>query len=166
MKALCLLTFAAGVLTGSAASYYIVRKKYENIIDKEVTDVKETLKNYYDKKMETKSMKVENKKEDVSETESYKQVIKENYNDEVEEEPYEISSQQFGEFDDYRTETLFYYFGSGIITDEKDNKIDKPEELIGKDYKEILESAEDAYFRNENTKVDYEVIIQLNDEDE
>ena len=58
MKALCLLTFAAGILTGSAASYYIVRKKYEDIIDKEVTDVKETLKNYYDKKMETKSMKI------------------------------------------------------------------------------------------------------------
>ena len=166
MKALCLLTFAAGVLTGSAASYYIVRKKYEDIIDKEVTDVKETLKNYYDKKMETKSMKIENEKEDVSETESYKQVIKENYNDEVEEEPYEISDQQFGEFDDYRTETLFYYCGSGIITDEKDNKIDKPEELIGKNYKEVLESAEDSYFRNENTKVDYEVIVQLNDEDE
>ena len=111
-------------------------------------------------------MKIENEKEDVSETESYKQVIKENYNDEVEEEPYEISDQQFGEFDDYRTETLFYYFGSGIITDEKDNKIDKPEELIGKNYKEVLESAEDSYFRNENTKVDYEVIVQLNDEDE
>ena len=88
------------------------------------------------------------------------------YDDEVEEEPYEISDQQFGEFDDYRTETLFYYFGSGIITDEKDNKIDKPEELIGKNYKEVLESAEDSYFRNENTKVDYEVIVQLNDEDE
>ena len=128
MKALWLLTFAAGVLTGSAASYYIVRKKYEDIIDKEVTDVKETLKNYYDKKMETKSMKIENEKEDVSETESYKQVIKENYNDEVEEEPYEISDQQFGEFDDYRTETLFYYFGCRIITDKKYNIIDKPEE--------------------------------------
>lgn len=82
----------------------------------------------------------------------------------VEDTPYEISSDEFGEFDDYECITLTYFLDE-VLVDDQYQILDEPFELVG-DISliehDIGEFAEDCiYIRNDAKRCDFEIIYAL-----
>ncbi len=76
---------------------------------------------------------------------------------------YIITSEQFGEYNDYDMEDLTYY-SNGVVTDNFNNVIENPEELIGSAAYMMLTDEDnddftERFVRNENRKTDYEIDI-------
>ena len=82
----------------------------------------------------------------------------------VEDTPYEISSDEFGEFDDYECITLTYFLDE-VLVDDQYQILDDPIELVGDISSiehDIGEFAEDCvYIRNDAKHCDFEVIYAL-----
>ena len=87
-------------------------------------------------------------------------VIDEGYTAEEAEtkDPYVISSDEFGFFEDYEEITLTYY-ADDILADDQDRIIEDKESIIGRDALSRLTNTDDetVYVRNEKLKVDYEI---------
>ncbi len=72
-------------------------------------------------------------------------------------EPYKILPDQFSEFEDYSAIELTLY-SDGIITDDRDDIIDNPEELLGKGFMQLFEEGSDELFiRNDDRCTDYAI---------
>lgn len=72
-------------------------------------------------------------------------------------EPYKILPDQFSEFEDYSAIELTLY-SDGIITDDRDDIIDKPEELLGKGFRQLFDEGSDELFiRNDDRCTDYAI---------
>lgn len=176
------ITFAVGAAIGSAATWYALKEKYRRKADEEIESVKKAF--IYDKKRLTNCFESVNEElkrtvnvseddeNDNREYNDYHNIIKkENYCSYKEKEvdpvdknkPHVISPDDFGELDDYQTETLIYY-ADGYLVDENDDIIDDIDALIGKDsLNHFGEYEEDSVFvRNDKFKIDYEI---LRDED-
>lgn len=170
-----ILIFAAGAAIGSAVTWKLIKTKYEQIANEEIESVKE----FFGK----------DKKEEESESEKYiecgkaltegitdglKEVEKiceengyTNYSNVKKEEeemdidaPYVIAPEEFGELDDYETETLTYYKDK-VLADDWDNKIENVDDLVGEEsLTHFGEYEEDSvYVRNDTTKTDYEILL-------
>lgn len=154
-----ILTFVAGAVVGSAVTYKVVSERYEE----DIRSVKEVYSNK-EKEPVKKDTEPAPKKE-VASTE-YSKIL--NTNEYGAEEggkkmditPYFISIDEYGEMDDYEQVQLFYY-KDGVLADELDNVIKDVDDAIGEDSLEYLDECEDSvvFIRNENTKIDYEVLI-------
>lgn len=70
------------------------------------------------------------------------------------ERPYEISEEEFGEFEDYTTIGLTYY-SDGIVADERDLPLDDMERIIGSSWQDDFDTI--CYIRNDALKCDYEI---------
>ena len=82
----------------------------------------------------------------------------------VEDTPYEISSDEFGEFDDYECITLTYFLDE-VLVDDQYQILDEPISLVG-DISliehDVGEFAEDCiYIRNDAKRCDFEIIYAL-----
>ena len=72
-------------------------------------------------------------------------------------EPYKILPDQFSEFEDYSAIELTLY-SDGIITDDRDDIIDNPEELLGKSFRQLFDEGSDELFiRNDDRCTDYAI---------
>ena len=72
-------------------------------------------------------------------------------------EPYKILPDQFSEFEDYSAIELTLY-SDGIITDDRDDIIDNPEELLGKGFRQLFDEGSDELFiRNDDRCTDYAI---------
>lgn len=72
-------------------------------------------------------------------------------------EPYKIQPDQFSEFEDYSAIELTLY-SDGIITDDRDDIIDNPEELLGKSFRQLFDEGSDELFiRNDDRCTDYAI---------
>lgn len=82
--------------------------------------------------------------------------------------PYPITREDF--FDDkqwYDKLNYVYYKGDDILADDRDDAIDNPEELVGKDFREmfggiasyniIYDDPDVLYIRNEQCSIDFEI---------
>lgn len=74
--------------------------------------------------------------------------------------PYVISPYDYGEADDYDTESLVYY-ADGVLTDDNNNPIEDVEGTVGKDALNHFGEYEDdsVFVRNERLKIDYEILL-------
>ena len=74
--------------------------------------------------------------------------------------PYVIAPEEFGELDDYETETLTYYKDK-VLADDWDNRIENVDDLVGEEsLTHFGEYEEDSvYVRNDTTKTDYEILL-------
>ena len=79
-------------------------------------------------------------------------------------EPYVISPEDFDDHEDYDVVSLTYY-ADDVLTDERDNVIEHPEDLVGYDWASHFgEYEEDAlHVRNEKRKTDYEILQVFDD---
>ena len=79
---------------------------------------------------------------------------------ESEEEPYVISADEFGFFEDFETIMLIYY-ADDILADDADHIIEDKDETVGGDALSRLRNIDDedetVYVRDEKRKVDYEI---------
>lgn len=178
----CVSVFVVGAGIGSIVTWKFVKRKYEQIADEEIAKMRE----YYKEKCRTEddsadeqvvsSESTDEKKVEFTAEEKieYSDIIKkqgytsdeniEKGGDPVitKERPYVIPPEDFGEIDEYDTESLTYY-EDGVLTDSDDEIIDNVEELIGRDSLTHFGEYEDdsVFVRNDVLKRDFEILRDL-----
>ena len=155
--------FAAGAVIGSVVTWRLLKTKYEQIANEEIESVKEVF---------FKNKPTDEKKDDgdpmIAEyyTEAAKYHAEEEKNEEKGESkdmghdrPYTIPPSDFAELEDYEVETLLY-FQDEVLTDDDNNIIDNPDDIVGLTSLESFgEYEEDSvYVRNDKLKCDYEIL--------
>lgn len=168
-----ILAFIFGAAIGSVITWKLVKTKYEQRADEEISEMKE----YYSEKMEKKEAPAEEATEAPASDSpkkaanvKYKQIIEENNytNDTAEgandmsDKPYVISPDEFGEEDGYACVSLNYY-ADGVLTDDQDMPIEDADTLVGTDFADHFGEYEDdsVFIRNENESTDYEILRDL-----
>lgn len=181
------ISFVAGAVIGSTATYFIIKKRAQEKINIETgetrqyyMDLERELKAKYETKSEEETEKVEDKVS-IKKTEPFDSNAVSQYNkmaefyDKMERNdvkinkktmPYTISPDEFGEFDDY--EKIFLTRCSdGYIVDENFEVVDRASlDDIGVEYNmDSFGEYEDdiLHIRNEQLKTDFE-ITQIEDD--
>ena len=165
-----ILMFTLGAAAGSLLTWKFVEKKYKQIADEEIEAVREV----YRKRSGLTSEIVEPQLIKDGKEELTKQVQELNYiqKEEIKEDdlftvqteenegvaPYIISPEEYGDVNGYDARSWTLY-ADGVVSDEDDNVIGNPENIIGDCLDRFGEYDNDAIFiRNENLKCDYEVL--------
>lgn len=172
-----LLIFLAGTTIGGVSSWYFTKKKYEDILKKEIEDVK----SYYSKRSESKTSVEEVEPIDISnDADSYRSdepssISFSDYNDinrassklaesespRERELPYIINPYDFGFDPRYESSTLLYYPENDTLIDESTNDIIDDNSIVGDDIlRALAESMHDRtiYVRNDAISMEYEII--------
>ena len=168
MKVRDLLIFIAGVGVGIGASYNLIKKKHDEILEEEIASVKET---YYKKNEETENVTEEEEPEPeeiASVKEKYEKITKE-YSELNEEnctnsEIYEISYDDFGE-EGYEEIELTYYIDDKTLTDDADEPMEELDIISSIGSIDILDGCKDGeyiYIRNKEKEIDYSIAISEN----
>lgn len=160
------LLFVAGAGIGSAATWGILKYRYDRLMKEEIASVEEQFSNLYcngeDNTEESKD-DVEEEDEPDSEPE-YDRVVKHlGYsNTEVKGQvkPVVIAPEEFGDLDDYEVISLTYY-ADGVLADELDEPVEDVEGSVGRDSLTTFgEYEEDAvHVRNDRLHAYYEILF-------
>lgn len=163
--------FIGGILAGTFAGAQIAKKKYEEIANEEIEEIRAY---YKEREKEVKEVE-EPKAVEVPEEEEVKEEIKEysniirrgNYvaNDEEEQTntqyaPYTIDPSEFGKDGEYDTMTCTY-FADGILVDDVDQEFEDWDLHVGKHHVDIFNEFPEAtcvYVRNDLDGMDYEIL--------
>lgn len=168
------LWFVLGAAAGSFVTWYIMRKRNEEVEPEEEIDYETIKENYSQNKEEedrfTEEVLFENMRMATSYTDKpplvnyVQEISKNNYS---QNDIYVISPDQFGEIDDYERCTLTYY-ADGTLADENDDIVDDIEETVVEDFADHFgEYEEDSvYVRNDIRNCDYEILTDLRTYDE
>ena len=131
MKVRDLLIFIAGVGVGIGASYNLIKKKHDEILEEEIASVKETYskKNEEEKKCENPDKETPEPEETVKEkyeklTKEYSSVKEDDKLNKVNTEIYEISYDDFGE-EGYEEIELTYYIDDETLTDDANEPMEE-----------------------------------------
>ena len=178
--------FAAGAVIGSAATWFVLKNKYEQMVHEEIESVKEALGGLNN---DVEQSEDETESEDEEDAEAYHQVNwdeledldeEESDEDEMEEyanltnlyssekggaekvkakKPYVISPYDFGEIDEYRKIDLTYY-ADGVLEDEDGEIVSDVDELVGAGSLNTFGEYEDdaVFVRNEYLMIDFEIL--------
>lgn len=175
-----LFIFVTGVAIGSAATYGLLKKKFEDIANDEISEIREF---YRGRKYASDGVAVEEEKVEKTESEEkidskdvvdYNKIAEKYSNDESEKEelperPYVITPDEFGEFDDYEA-LYFTYTSDDHLLDDGDEHVDNPDEIIGSENLAQIGLYENnvLHVRNDVKKIDYEILRVLDtyEEDE
>lgn len=179
------IMFAAGAVSGSAVTWFVLKSKYEQRIQEEIETVKEAFIGMNSAQRQTDE-ETEDEEEEASE--GYHQVnwdeLEDLDEDELEEyadltnmysnekgraekvevqNPYVIEPMEFGEADGYKTVSLTYY-ADGILEDDKHKIVTDIEELIGKGSLDTFGDYEDdsVFVRNPRLRTDFEILKDYN----
>lgn len=177
------MMFIFGAAVGSVVTWQYTKKKYEQIAQEEIDSVKETfsklkeVKNKDNESDENNNVRtiVERAKDKPSIVEYAAKLRKQGYinysntdslfEEEVDEnmindKPYVISPDEFGEFDDYDTISLTYY-ADQVLVDEDDELVEDIEETVGFESLNAFGEYEDdsVFVRNDRLKCDYEILL-------
>jgi hypothetical protein len=172
--------FIFGAAVGSVITWQYTKKKYERIAQEEINSVKETFSKLEVKSKDNESEEnnnvrtiVERAKDKPSVVEYAAKLRKQgytNYSDNVSEEevdenmindkPYVISPDEFGEFYDYEKISLTYY-ADQVLADEDDELVEDIEETVGFESLNAFGEYEDdsVFVRNDRLKCDYEILL-------
>ena len=172
--------FIFGAAVGSIVTWQYVVKKYEQIAQEEIDSVKEVFSKRETDVIEEDEVireKASNAKEKPNIIEyaaklreqgytNYSDVEPETNKEEVKEEPmnvdepYVISPEEFGEFEDYEKISLTYY-ANQILADDNDILVDDVEDVVGFDSLNSFGEYEDdsVFVRNDRLKCDYEILL-------
>lgn len=177
-KTSSLIAFMLGMAVGSAATWQLVKNRYERRAEEEIASVKEFYQNKQAAQAEDAKNAAERAREKPSVAE-YAKLLKEqgyvtNYSntpEPVEEEtaepepsgerPYVISPDDFGELAGYEKISLTY-FADGVLADEENEEVDDVEDLVGDALSHFGEYEPDSVFvRSDARKCDYEILRDL-----
>ena len=168
MKVRDLLIFIAGVGVGIGASYNLIKKKHDEILEEEIASVKETYEKYNKESDEVTEEKEPELDEIASVKEKYDKLTKEyselNEDSCTNSEIYEISYDDFGE-EGYEEIELTYYIDDETLTDDADEPIEELDIISSIGSIDILNGCKDGeyiYIRNEEKEIDYSIAISEN----
>lgn len=164
--------FVVGGLAGVLATRSYFQKKYADISDKEIEDMRDYTNRKIDDILERhRDDEIINKIEEEEIEEDAIPSVYSNYvsssvetehpEDDIPTEPFEIFEEEYesGEEAYYDKKELFLYLGDGVLADEVDDAV-YADETIGEDnLKKFLEDEFEKvmYIRNPATDIDYEV---------
>ena len=168
MKIRELIIFVVGVGVGIGASYNIIKKKHEEILEEEIASVKETYSKNNKESDEVTEEKEPEPEEIASVKETYNKLTKE-YSESNEEhctnsEIYEISYDDFGE-EGYEEIELTYYIDDETLTDDADEPMEELDIISSIGSIDILDGCKDGeyiYIRNKEKEIDYSIAISEN----
>lgn len=182
------MMFIFGAAVGSVVTWQYIKKKYEQIAQEEIDSVKETFSKLEAKSKNNESEKNDNVRTIVERAKDKPSVVEyaaklrkqgyTNYSDtdslsedlnasekEVDEDmindkPYVISPDEFGEFYDYEKISLTYY-ADQVLADDDDELVDNIEETVGFESLNAFGEYEDysVFVRNDRLKCDYEILL-------
>ncbi len=167
--------FAMGTAVGSVITWHCVKKKYEQIAQEEIDSVKAVfMKKDPDMEVtvsETPHQAEPRKVEEKPSISEYAALLKNegytNYSGTGKEEqtsmndkPYVISPEEFGEYEEYEKISLTYY-GDQVLADENDELVEDVEGAVGfESLTHFGEYEDDSVFvRNDRLKCDYEILL-------
>lgn len=167
--------FAMGAAVGSVITWHCVKKKYEQIAQEEIDSVKAVfMKKDPDMEVtvsETPHQAEPRKVEEKPSISEYAALLKNegytNYSGTGKEEqtsmndkPYVISPEEFGEYEEYEKISLTYY-GDQVLADENDELVEDVEGAVGfESLTHFGEYEDDSVFvRNDRLKCDYEILL-------
>lgn len=179
-KVVVLASFAVGATIGSAATWYYMKKRYSQLAEEAIEEIKEEfrkeIKNLKESRgvVANKNVK-ESSNNDINDDANcektnysqYSDNVKKESDDDYEEEeeemiddlPYVIPPDEFGLYQDYEQISLTYY-ADGVLTDENDIEVENPDELVGDDFADHFGEYEDdsVFVRNDKTRCEYEIL--------
>lgn len=173
--------FVMGAAVGSAVTWQYAKKKYEQIAQEEIDSVKEVfskrdpeaeIKINASGSQPAKAEKAEKVAEKPDILEYAARLEKEGYvnysnggnkteeRDAMEDKPYVISPDEFGEFEEYEKISLTYY-ADQILADEIDELIEDVDDVVGMESLTHFGEYEDdsVFVRNDRLKCDYEILM-------
>lgn len=171
------VAFATGALIGSVVAWKFAENKYRQIAQEEIDAMSEYYRNKEknaekdeDAYIDSESERCEELREgvlmggaiDIPVPQEYKDLTSQYSETEVnpmEDRPYVIPPEAYGELDGYECNSLNYY-ADGVIADDFDDVIDDVDDIIGVDaLTHFGEYEDDAVFvRNDRLRCDYEVL--------
>ena len=138
MSAKNFIFWACGAICGFGASYMMLKRKYENLIQEEIESVKAVYK---------KNQDVKDKETEESPIDKADSIINQNG-----------SPDEFGDEPDYEKIELSYY-DDGFLTDDNDEIINDSKKIIGDALEHFGEHEEDVVMVvNHELQVYYEII--------
>lgn len=169
--------FAIGALSGTFVGAQLAKKKYEEIANEEIEEIrdyyrkvnKELADQLVDKTAEPEKVEEPKEVEEiVEERKQYENIIKrgnymavdEEEQNNVCDEAYPIDPSEYGNDGKNATETLTY-FADGVLVNEVDEVVEDPDLVVGRHHIDIFNEFPDAtcvYVRNDLDGMDYEII--------
>lgn len=143
------LYFLIGGGLGALAMYFAIKNHYERCSTEEIESVREAFKNRQEE------LEKYNKEPPVDDLVMRRWDSSVKF---VEDVPYVIEPEEFGEMDDYEKILLTYYDGDGVLADDNYDRIDDPDVVVGDAIAEF-EDTDVVYVRNDNRKIDYEITL-------
>lgn len=173
-----IIAFTAGVISGGICAWYYTKKKYELIAQEEIDSVKEV---FAKRESEWKDNAAKTSDEDCVFNENIsvdeyaakiqergymrysdisKEEVKVTDEEYVNDKPYVISPEDFGEYEDYDTISLTYYKDK-VLTDELNEIVEDIEETVGEESLNHFGEYEDdsVFVRNDSKRCDYEILL-------
>lgn len=173
------VSFVVGAAMGASAAYMATRARYRKIADEEIKSVKEMYKEEKQKMTEKVSVEPEEKEEteETEESEESEETVivswdtKEKVNEMIEsyghiekyesDEPRVISEEEFfdNEDDGYRSYE-YYLFEDGVVSDDMGDRIERPEDVFGKDWEDGYErfDLDICYVVDPPVKTQYQIL--------
>ena len=182
-KVFNIVIFLAGAGVGSTVTWFLTKKKYSDIAQKEIDSVKEAFSNKKKVFKERNNDAGSNISNDIdkatkkagdalrkSSITNYANILNMKSYAKMDEEdkklgkecPYVISPDEFGELDDYEKVSLTYY-KDGVLTDDNDDIIDDVDAVVGLESLDHFGEYEDdsVFVRNDQRMCDYEILLDL-----
>ena len=173
-KVLYFATFVAGAVVGGIATWQYTKKKYEQIAQEEIDSVKEVFKTINESIRDWSEYEDDGEEDDENEEQhranvtSYKNLLVSNgYSNPSPstqipvDRAYVIKPDEFGEFEDYETISLFYT-EDGVLLDDRYERVDDPDFTISMESLDHIGDYEDdcVHVRNDRLKADYEILVE------
>lgn len=176
-KVLYFATFVAGAVVGGITTWQYTKKKYEQIAQEEIDSVKEVFKTINEEKRSIRDWSEyeddgeeddENEEQHRANVTSYKNLLVSNgYSNPSPstqipvDRAYVIKPDEFGEFEDYETISLFYT-EDGVLLDDRYERVDDPDFTISMESLDHIGDYEDdcVHVRNDRLKADYEILVE------
>lgn len=173
------LSFVAGVAAGATAAWYILKERYNKMVNEEVASFKEEYKERMEEKKAAtselektaesfkkaaeeaqKAAKTLNEYRNLVDSEGYSYDDEKGEPDEPSEtrkKPYVIRPEELG--DEQYSICVLTYYADGVLTNDYDEVIENIEGTVGKEsLKTFGQYEEDAiYVRNDELELDYEI---------
>ena len=160
-----IVIFATGATIGSLVTWKFIRTKYERLAQEEIDSVKEVFsRKYHTESDDEGGAEPKNEYGDILVQTGYANPSNEKEEkggNTMDEKPYVISPDDFGENDNYETVSLTYY-ADEVLTDDFDEPIEDVENTVGVEslnhFGDYEADADTVFVRNDRLKIDYEIL--------
>lgn len=155
-KFINITAFTAGVVLGTVVAWQYFKHKYERLAQEEIDSVKKVFS-----KKENDEKEPENSYDTtVSLYSEVSDFEKEKEGKPVNDRPYVISPDEFGEIEEYERISLIYY-ADQVLTDDNDEPVEDVDNVVGLESLTHFGEYEDdsVFVRNNRLKADYEILI-------